>query len=283
MDFINEIIETLLMTCLLEKDRPVSGIVVGPSGGGKSQTLVRWKAPWIHHTNDLTSAGLSDLLTQDHADKLRCIILPDFNVPLSHKSAVVNLTVSNMLSLMSEGTCRIDDGRSQKALKHSPMSIISAATPEMYHSHYKKWRALGFLRRFLLIHYHYGIATRKEGNGLIRKGKITSLNLPERTFDRHKQGKKITVKLNEVQAKEIEILSAELAKNLGYNIVRDYKTHTVKWQLDEPALEFAPHLTLQAIAKGNALKEKRRHVTTADIDFLLRMLPYTSPANPAII
>lgn len=283
MEFINEIIQTMLHTSMVAGTKPVSCLLVGPSGGGKSQTVIPYKAPWIHHTNDLTSAGLSDILSNDVAGKLRTIILPDFNVPLSHKSAVVTLTVSNLLSLMSEGTCRIDDGRNQKIMKHEPMSIISGLTPEMYQLHFKKWKALGFIRRFMMVNYIYSLETRRDGNSQIRDQKITSANLPDIIVDKSKDGIVKRVKLDKKEATDIEILSGELANNLGYNLVRDGKTHKAKWIESERALEFAPHLMLQSIAKGNALRMHRTRVNQSDIKFLISLLGFTNPARPQAI
>ena len=283
MGFINEIVQTLLYTGMVEGIKPVSGLLVGPSGGGKSQTLIPYKAPWIHHTNDLTSAGLSDILSNDVSGKLRTIILPDFNVPLSHKSAVVTLTVSNLLSLMSEGTCRIDDGRNQKIMKHEPMSIVSGLTPEMYTQHFKKWKALGFIRRFLMVNFVYSLETRRDGSAQIREGKVTSENLPDIVIDKTKEGTLKKVKLEKREAGDIEILSMELATNLGYNLMRDGKTHKIKWVEQERALEFAPHLMLQSIAKGNALRMHRNRVNQSDIKFLIRLLGFTNPARPQSI
>jgi hypothetical protein len=184
---------------------------------------------------------------------------------------------------MSEGTCRIDDGRQQKVLKHSPMSIVSAVTPDMYIAHYKKWKALGFIRRFIIINYSYNLETRREGNTKIRQGKITSSPLPEVIIDASENGKKFNVEIPKDRAKDIEIISLELAKNLGYNLVRDSRTHKVIWMIKEPALEFAPHLTLQAIAKGNALKHKRYKVGAEDIDFLTKLMDFTDPSSPGRI
>lgn len=283
MQTINEIVNTMLLTCCVAHDKPVSCLLVGPSGGGKSMTLMRWKAPWIHHTNDITSIGMSDIIESDPKNEIRSIILPDFNLPLSHRSSVTTLTVANMLSVMSEGTCRVDDGRVKKELKHVPMSFISACTPDMYFAHYRKWRSLGLLRRFLVVNYRYGLPTRREGNGKIRSGKIGSGLLPERQIPYSVNESGIDVRLDPREAKDIELLSLELARNLGYNISRDFHTKQIKWTEGEPALEFSPHLTLQAIARANALRMKRRIVRKEDIDFLVKILTFTNPSNPGLL
>jgi hypothetical protein len=283
MKFVTEACESILRTSQLLNNRPVSALLVGPSGGGKSQTIMRFKAPWIHHTNDITTQGLAHILSTDKQEKLRSIILPDFNIPLSHKSSVVTLTVSNLLSLMSEGTCRIDDGRQEKEIKHSPMSIISAVTPPMYQSHYKKWFNLGFIRRFLILHYNYKLETKREGTENIKNQKITAKALPDIMLDKSKVPAKFDVLLKPQEADEIMNLCYHLARYQGMTISRAYKTGETKFDCKEPALEFAPHLILQAVAKGNALRMKRRKVNAEDIEFLVKLLGFTDPSQPCAI
>lgn len=282
METINEIINTALLTCTLAHDKPISVLLVGPSGGGKSLSLMRYKSPWIHHTNDMTTIGLHQLLGPDKQNKIRAIILPDFNIPLSHKPAVMTLTVANMLSLMSEGSLRIDDGRGEKTLEHKPIAFLSAVTPEMYRSNFRKWKNLGFLRRFLIINFNYEVKTRREGSRLIREGKITSGLLTEREIKNPPDPQ--TVSISSSNASEIENLSLELAKNLSYNIVRDYRADKVRWTISvDLALEFDPHLTLRAMVRAHALYRNSHTVEKADLGFIETLLRFTNPSQPGMI
>ena len=222
-----------------------------------------------------------DLLAQDHDNKIRSIILPDFNVPLSHKSSVTNLTMSNLLSMMSEGTARIDDGRKSKEIKHRPISICSAVTPEMYVSHHRKWRILGIIRRFLIIQFNYSVTTERKGNELIRDDKLTGSSLPE--INIQTKIKDVSPIIAEKEALEIESLAITFSAQLGCKVVRDYKTGKVHWQRTNSMLSFSPHVTLKTLARANAISEDRAKVNRSDIDFLTMMLEFTDSSKPGII
>lgn len=282
MKEICEIMETLMMTSLVEGDKPVSCLLVGPSGGGKSMTVLKYKAPWVHTTTDITSAGLVDLLGPDKTNKIRAIVLPDFNVPLSHKPAVVTLTIANLLSLMSEGTFRIDDARRDKDFNHAPVGIYSGCTPAMFIGQYRKWGQLGLLRRFLCIHFDYGIPTRIEGNRKIRQGKVTTASLTAVNLPLPIEGKG-RVFIPQPLALQIESLAGELSRHLGYMIRRDSRTKQTRWAVDKPALEFAPHLSLQTIARAHALRAGKHVVRQLDVEFLVKLLSFTNPSTPGII
>lgn len=280
---INEIINTCLHTCLLDsKYPPVSMLLVAPSGGGKSLSLIRYRAPWIHHTNDITSGGLFDLLERDHESKIRAIVLPDFNLPLSHKGSVVSLTMGNLLSIMSEGTARIDDGRKVKELAHRPVSILSAVTPEMAMIHHRKWRQLGIIRRFLTVRYCYSIATELEGMRLIREEKITGSLLPHR--DISFKGDNVNPPIaSEAMMAEVEAHAVRLSQQLGVIPVRDFKTHKVSWKKAEAVLTFSPFVTLKSMVKAHAVSCGRAKVTREDIEFLGTLLRFTDPSRPGDI
>lgn len=279
---INKIINTVLHTCLLDsKYPPVSIMLVAPSGGGKSLSLLRWRAPFIHHTNDITSGGLMDILASDHEDKIRSIILPDFNIPLSHKTSVTNLTMSNLLSMMSEGTARIDDGRKTKEVKHRPISVLSAVTPDMFVSQHRKWRILGIIRRFVAIQFTYSIATERKGMELIRDDKLTGSKLPEFTVETKIRDANPVIQ--EKESFEIENLAISFAAQLGCKVVRDYKTGKVHWQKTDALLAFSPHVTLKTLARANAISEGRAKINRNDIEFLTLMLGFTDPSKPGVI
>lgn len=275
---IQNIVNTTLHTVLLKDNTPVSLLLVAPSGGGKSQTLLRWEAPWVHHTGDITSQGLFDLLEGDKENKIRTLILPDFNLPLSHKASVTNLTVANMLSLLSEGVARIDDGRKKKEIKHAPISFLSAVTPEMYFQHYKRWKSIGLLRRFLLINYGYTYSTRQEGLKAIRENRVSGLPLEKHSI-RKRLSEHVVLLSPEIDA-EIEKTAIELARNLGYVIIREKATGQVKWSQVETALEFSPYVCMRTMARAHALFKERFSAGSDDIEFLKDLLKFTNPQSP---
>jgi hypothetical protein len=278
MGRIHEIINTALHTVFVKDNIPMSLILVSPSGGGKSSTLLQWEAPWIHHTSDLTSAGLIDIIENDRDNNIHTIILPDFNLALSHKSAVTNLTVANLLSLMTDGVIRIDDGRHKKEVRHAPLSLVTAVTPDMYFSHFRRWYAIGLLRRFLLVNYDYSLDTRMQGRKLISQDKVSSNQL-----------KKVQLTLKQVHTliqipsetdSQIEQIAIELAQHLGIKLRRNYKTGQIEWNAISPALEFSPIIAMRTMARAHAILHDNLKVTDKDVQFLLDLVRFTNPGVP---
>jgi hypothetical protein len=290
-----EIVETSLCSAHLKDAIPISLMLIGPSGAGKSKLLNQYKLfPGCHLTTDVTSIGLQELLARDVDGKIRFLLIPDFNLVLSHRASTLSLTIANLLSATSEGIVRIDDGREKKETKHSPIGIISAMTRDLYIAVAKKWHVLGFTRRCLPIFYDYGIKTRKLIQESIANGKVTFRQLEERELK--VKGAKFPISIGNF-AGELERLSNELAEHNGWlPTMRNKKGRRHNANESNHAeeasgqkshayyigkqLEFSPHLALRSMAAAHAIREQRENVTASDIDFVERLLSFTRYDRP---
>lgn len=282
-----EIIETTLYSAYLCNTIPQSSILIGPSGGGKSKGIIQYKdTNGCHLTSDVTSSGLLELLANDHEGKINFLVVPDFNVVLSHKASTLQLTIANLLSATSEGTVRYDDGRQKKEAKHRPVGIITAMTRELYEQVAKKWSVLGFQRRFLPLYFEYGLETRLKIQSSIAHGTTTFLQLAPKNIN--PPGKEKPVNANGV-ANDIQLLSDELATNMGWIPIRSATTskrggkYKPRSFFTGKQLEFSPHLTLRTLARSHALRRGSDEVGKDDIDFLLRVLRFTRYDRPGVL
>jgi hypothetical protein len=280
-----EIVETALFTAHLHDTIPMSCILIGPSGGGKSKAIMQYKeSNGCHLTNDITSSGLLELLSGDHEQKINFLIVPDFNVVLSHKTSTLQLTIANLLPVTSEGTVRCDDGRLKKETKHNPVGILTAMTRDLYEHVARKWQVLGFQRRFLPLYFEYGIETRLKIQDSIAQGATTLLQLLPRSLT--PPLKKVDVNVADM-SQRIQAISNELAENIGYVPVRGLTEKRGKFKSKTAfvgkQLEFSPHLALRSFARAHALKNKRNHVTSEDFDFLVRLMRYTRYDRPGVL
>ena len=284
MEPIEKIILTILHTAWLDDGIPISLLIVGPSGAGKSKTVLRFKADGVHRTDDLTSSGLYDLLKKDQKNELRYILLGDFNPVLSHKAAVSNLTIASMLSLMSDGTVRVDDGREMKDIVHRPVGFMSACTDAMYKINMKKWSQLGITRRFFSIFYDYSPQTELLGQREISRQNVTLNPLCVQQLRKPLHCK---VEIPKVFHSAIESLSGILASHLGYYTIIKKEDKTNRWTREvvagKPLLKFTPQLYLQQIVKGHALLKRHNTVNENDIEWLQELLTFTNSAKPGII
>jgi hypothetical protein len=281
LDILTEIVETAIFSAHLTDTIPISLILIGQSGSGKSKLIIAYNSTiGCHLTNDVTSMGLSDLMSADIAGKIRFLIVPDFNLVLSHRSSTTTLTVANLLSLLSEGTVRVDDGRIKKEVQHIPVGILTAMTRDLYSLYARKWAILGLNRRFIPIYYEYSLETRMKIQDSIAAGKTTLLQL---------NGKKLAlpsaptdVDLAEYVS-QLKAASDELATNIGW--IPAY--HRIKPKnsaaFSGKALEFSPHLALRSMARAHALREKRKEVTPTDVAFIMKLLQFTRYDRPGVL
>jgi GTPase SAR1 family protein len=279
---VEEIILTAIHTGHVANSTPVSLMLCGPSGAGKSKMLLKFHGDMLHRSDDITSSGLQDIVKQDEKEQsITHIVLPDFNAPLSHKASTSTLLVANLLTMMSDGTARIDDGRETKVLTHNPIGILTAVTPEMYAKNEFKWKVLGFQRRFLPIFYDYAQVTVQKIQNSISRGVVTSQPLFSHTVIF--KGPKRSIYLNSNESKELRELSLILAQHLAIHGEskkdEDRKARRVMVP-GKPLLPFSPHLLLQTLARGNALKRGSKRVTGTDITFCAELLDFCRYGEP---
>lgn len=288
---LSEILETVIFTAYLKNAIPISVILVGPSGAGKSKLVLQYQnSIGCHITTDVTSMGLQEIMARDKEGKINFIIIPDFNIVLSHRQSTLQLTIGNLLSMTSEGSIRIDDGRLDKETKHGPIGVISAMTSEMYAGIGRKWVSLGFSRRFLPINYDYSLHTREAIQNHISLGLVSMLQLVEKKI--HAPSKDSEVAISTEHSERIKYFSSELAGNLGWIPVRprfppagsDGKfTPRPKAVFSGRQMEFSPHLVLRTLARAHALRQGRKEVSEDDIIFCMKVIAFTRYDQPVML
>jgi hypothetical protein len=289
MEPIEEILETSFFTAALENCVPLSFILVGPPGTGKSKVILQYQAPSIHVTNDVTSAGLAEIMEDDKLHAKRHIVIPDFNIVVSHKSATSNLTISSLLTLMSEGILRIDDGRRKKEIIHPPVGITTAMTREIYEEHAGRFRKLGIGRRFIPIFFGYSISTRERVQSSIKSGNTTLRQLQHKKITLPPQAKwPIKVEINKLTSDRLQLLSRDMAESLAFH-PQWQKTYNGDgsnevWKImptrGVTPIEFTPHMILRSMAEAHALRAGRRAVRDADVEFVIKMVTFTNYSLP---
>ena len=285
MESLQEILETVLFTPVIFDCVPISVILVGPPGTGKSKIILQFNAPSLMKTNDVTSAGLADIVGDDKDNKVRHIIVPDFNIVVSHKSSTSNLTIASLLTLMSEGILRIDDGRRKKELIHAPLGIITAMTREIYEEHASRFRKLGIGRRFIPLFFGYSFLTTKKIMASIEKGDTTLKQLAEKKIILPKQDTwPMQAEFSTAIAAKVSELARPMADALAFQPewVRD--TDTFAWKITPvhgaPPMEFTPHMVLRAMAQAHAIRSGRKVVKDVEIEFLIRFISFMNYSLP---
>lgn len=274
LELIQEVVETVIYTGWIRNENPVSIIIIGPSGIGKSMMLSRYQSDALRHTDSISSQGLFDISSHDPKNEVKFLLIPDMNPTLSRKPTTVQSTIANLLSFTSDGTVRIDDGRVNKDCKHNPVGIVTAATEKIYSAQAKKWFALGLRRRIIPIFFRYSSATTMELQALVREGKIHSTFPPFTLLDTISPASPTISKENHLRIETIANKFANLLGKLAY--IKNAKT---KWYTEE-VVPIAPQITLINLAKAHALRDKRGTVNDVDISFLAGLLDFCDPERP---
>lgn len=272
---IAEIIETCIFSAFIEHEIPISTILVGPSGVAKSKLIKRYGDEFIHHTDSVTSQGIFEIVQRDPKNEKKFIFIPDLNPTLSRKHSTSSSAVANLLSITSDGTVRTDDGRAEKIMKHDPVGLITACTPEVYNKNARHWFALGLRRRIIPIFYSYSVTTENYLQQLVRENKIHSIMLPPVKMKVPQKSQRLPIK-NDI-ALPIEKLSDAFATNLGKLSFVDDKIK--KWETRD-VVPVSPHVTIRTLVMAHALQQGRKKITKEDLLFAGNFVEFTDPATP---
>lgn len=273
---LENIIQTIIYSATL--DFPLSTILIGPSGCGKSSIICQLGGPHFHRTDSVSSAGLFQVCQRDSKNELKFIVIPDFNPTLSRKNSTVDGTLANLLTLTADGTTRVDDGREAKENRHAPVGVITAATREMYDKFSRKWYALGLRRRIFPLFYRYSEKTIRDIQRGIASDKINLHSLPVAN-NGHKLGdRQIPPRIPPAIESEITTMSVKLAVMMGTDKVWNHNANKSEWVIRE-VLPITPQMVLRQLARSRAVREKRKVVTNADVDFLYEFMKFCDPAH----
>lgn len=274
LDNIHDILVTNLYTAMIKDAVPVSIVLVADSGTGKSKLLQSLQGESIHQTDSFTSTGLFDIMQRDNKNDLFWIVTPDMNPTLSRRPGTVTSTVANLLTLTMDGTCRVDDGRSEKLCRHTPIGFLSGLTPDVYSKQAKKWLSLGLRRRIIPLFYTYTPETEDKLKKLQREDKISASPFPITSFSIALKGKPA---IDKERALEIQLQGQQLANNLG--LEKYYNKGVELWNLRH-IVPISPIETLRTLARANAIRQKRGEVSEVDIEFLSKFVGFTNPSAP---
>jgi hypothetical protein len=284
LGLLEEIIETILWTGNIRDGIPLSCFLISDPGSGKSRTLIPFHGPSLHRSDDMTSSGLLDIMERDKEGKVKHILISDFNAILSHKSSTTNLTMGNLLSLMSEGTVRIDDGRRNKEIPHAPIGLIVGITPKMFESKFPQWDMIGFRRRFLPIFYCYKAETVREIMKSIGDGKtsMASKSLKNVVLP-PKQNKPAW---NDTGKRYLDSLAFQFTENLAQQPRISYgpdRSMVITPETGKVPLPFTPMQMLQEIAEAHALRGRSGRVREEDLKFASMVVDFTRYGRPVAL
>ena len=223
------------------KEKPLSLLLIGQVGIGKTELITAFKTKNIACMTDLSMMGLLKELKDNK--NIKHIIVPDF-IKLTMKRRT---TADHLLSLLNayteEGLYKFSYPNFQEDFKGRKGGIIIATTKASWGQHKKQWKAIGFVSRMVLCSFSYTKET---------ADKILDYLYQEKYLENNKIKQ---LKLGKSRNIESTPELNKLLNPLGTNSFRTQKH-------------------LQLLIKCNALLEGRDKVTKADLKEIKRLDKY---------
>lgn len=283
MQAVQEIIQSVLQTAFVENSLPLSILIVAPSGTAKSKNIKQFNGDGIHFQNDLTTFDLNEIFHKDEKQLIHHIVIPDLNLPLSHRASVSKLMIATLLGSTSE-TIKVYIARKngREEIRHQAMGLISAITPGVFWKNVNRFAELGFIRRMPPIFYELGENLVDIIMDKIDNDEVSFMQLKETMIAKESEVReKIRIDIPKQFNKEIKATSELFAAHLNTMIQRPsiYKGRVIPSK--EPALApISPHLYLRSLIRGHARLRNRTKISLDDVTFIKRFVSFTNSGNP---
>lgn len=241
LDDIRKIVKLVLISGYLKNHKPLSLLVVGKAGNGKTETIQSFKTKRAVVTTDLSYRGVLNMLEKDPL--IKHIIVPDFLKITMKKRATSDNLVSLLNALTEEGVGKIEMYNYSVDLKGRQAGIIIATTKESYDQHKRTWEGIGFVSRMIVCSYDYSDESIEEIINYINK--------------------------------EIYLKEHSLEKLANYRDKSITSTKEMNEQLNKfVSKRFRTLKQLQTLAKCHALCRGSDKVEQVDIDEISRLAQY---------
>jgi hypothetical protein len=210
MEELKNLLKYTLYTAYLEKEKPVSILIIAKTESGKTENIQGLRElKGVLYLNDTTPYGLVKEIykIQEAQGKINHIIIPDLLNPLARSQSSVEGFIHFMNSAIEEGITKIETAYIQYRIPLIQCGLITAITREAFNKRVAHWKDIGFLRRMLPFTYKYPINMASEILESIFKEEY--LEIDRQRIDFPKEC--VSIKLNEEFARKMYPYTARLA------------------------------------------------------------------------
>ena len=237
---IKKIVKLALLTGDIKDVKPVSVLIVGKSGNGKTEVLASYDKKKALYITDLSAHGLLDELKK--YPEISHIIIPDFIKLTQKQRSTSNNLISMLNALIEEGGAKVSLKNYHADFEGKRIGMITATTKASFSQNKKDWMSIGFVQRMLVVSYDYKDETIAEILSYINK----------ELFETQEKEK-----LKDYKIKKI-ITDEEMNRQFNFYVKKNFRTLK----------------SLQALAKSHAFMNKRKEVVQEDVDEVIRLTKY---------
>lgn len=148
---------------LVPERKPLSLLVIGEPGAGKTANMERFKPENGDHTNshmafvtNATTMGLQTILKEKVSRGITHIMVPEFQTLLLKRGGVWETMLGTLLPAMEEGVGDVYVGPKQIAFGGVRLGMIAAMPTDAFFRHQPMLSETGLLSRMMRIRYDRG-------------------------------------------------------------------------------------------------------------------------------
>ena len=251
---IQSVVEKSLWTGWLQKEKPISVLIVANPESFKTELLKKYRMnDGVVYMTDVTAYGLTKSIIPmaEMGKKVNHLIIPDLLNPLSKQLTTARAFIQFMNAIIEEGAVQVQTYAMQFK-QEIQCGLITAITPSALARRRKYWNDIGFLSRLVPLSYSYETGISED----ILKSIIKS--------DYQNEEDTITIQFPK------EKMPVEDSPEL----YEQFLVYTHKFSEANKTYGFRYQKQLQVLAKANALSEKRYKVEQRDADWVKSVAEY---------
>lgn len=151
---------TIISGYIKNTDRPISLLLIGKSGIGKSEVTTYYYGKKVLRMTDVSYFGICNEINKN--PEVKHLLIPDFlKVTRKNKNTSDNV-IGILCSFMEEGVGKIHLNKQEYDFKGKRLGIITSTTQASFSQNQYIWETIGFIQRFLICSYAYTNETRDE-------------------------------------------------------------------------------------------------------------------------
>jgi hypothetical protein len=256
MEFIREVIETIILTGRLRDHSPVSLLMIAQPESGKTSVVLSKTCKSVIALTDVTSGGLRELCK--NRPEVSHLVLNDMVAISAHKSSVVGATISMLNAMTEEGIMATAYPGSVEVHENGKRAIIASIPSGMVNDKRSWWNKSGFSSRMLPLRFVHSKSLTIRIKSAINGG-----------FS----GKAHATAKDEFKVPDVP-LSVAVPKTIALEIANLAETSKSMGDIGYRRLK-----QFRALACAHAVwpnNWKAKQVTKRDVEFLELLVPYIS-------
>ena len=267
----------LISGYIKDNESPLSIIFIAEPESGKTQMILKFNAPHIIETTDLSSKPIVEkIIPMLRNNELHHILIPDMIKIMSHRETTTDSTIAFLNALMEEGIKNnLFFGQSFEFKERKYCGIITALTFEYFYKVFRKWREIGFTSRFIPVSFRYTNET------VLAINKIIMNDVFYKEIIKMKKIRKQKVSMSKEISSYINIKSKEIVDKQKKETIIIRVQGGKQKRIPIQIYGFRFHKQMRKLVKSIALSNGRNICDWTDVEEFNTLTEYIRlPSNP---